>query len=91
MTYQFITDAGHGWLQVPLTEFMQALRAGLGFSSYSYANPRTGMVYLEEDMDANTFVQWYKDKHNTPLAYEVKHYDNECFVRQLPSLRDTRR
>lgn len=23
MNYQFITDAGHGWLQVPVTELMR--------------------------------------------------------------------
>lgn len=91
MAYQFITDAGHGWLQVPVTQFIQALKEGKGFSSCSYANLRTGMVYLEEDLDANTFVQWYKDKYKQALEYEVKHYEDDCFIRDLPNLTDTRK
>ena len=86
MTYQFITDPGHGWLQVPIHEYIQAVKDGTSISSCSYANLRTGYVYLEEDMDAHNFVQWYKDKHGAPLEYEVTHHDQDCFIRNLRSL-----
>lgn len=89
--FQFITDSGHGWLQVPVSDFLQALQDGEGFSSYSYASPKTGYVYLEEDLDANTFVAWYKRVRGEALVYDVKNYDGDCFVRELPSLIDTRK
>lgn len=91
MTHQFITDAGHGWLQVPVSAVVDAINDGQGFSSCSYANLKTGYAYLEEDCDAPAYTQWYKDTHGAPLEYEVTHYDGDCFIRELPNLIDTRR
>lgn len=90
MTHQFITDSGHGWLQVPVSAVVDAINDGQGFSSCSYANMKTGYAYLEEDLDAHTYTQWYKDTHGKPLEYEVQHHDGDCFVRNLPNLIDTR-
>jgi hypothetical protein len=50
MKYQFIYDAGHGWLRVPLKE-IEALN--IKPSSYSYRDQKFG--YLEEDCDASMF------------------------------------
>jgi len=51
--YRFISDPGHGWLEVPWKEL-----ADLGIlpkvSQYSYQ--RGDMVYLEEDCDAGLFA-----------------------------------
>lgn len=89
MTYQFISDPGHGWLQITINDLVEALKAGQGFSSFSYANPKTGMVYLEEDLDASTYLSW---KHpNKDYELEERTIDGDCFVRRLPSLLDTRK
>lgn len=87
--YTFVTDAGHGWLQVPLTEFINSLKHGKGYSSCSYANPKTGFVYLEEDLDASTFIQYLKDRGEEFKFTEVSH-GNTSWVRNLPNLKDTR-
>lgn len=54
MKLRYITDPGHGWLEVPVN-----LLAELGIedkiTSYSYR--RGTMVYLEEDLDMHTFMQ----------------------------------
>ncbi len=54
MKLRYITDPGHGWLEVP-----KSLLAELGIedkiSSYSYQNGL--MAYLEEDLDMHTFMQ----------------------------------
>lgn len=65
--YQFISDDGHGWLGVP----SDALR-GIGdrITVFSYYEPDTGTVWLEEDCDVATFIravapgierQWWAD------------------------------
>lgn len=52
-TYSFISDPGHGWLQVPMSELEE-----LGIASeVSRSSRRSGTVaYLEEDRDAELFV-----------------------------------
>lgn len=67
MTLDFHYDAGHGWLKVTTYQL-----AKLGIynqvSRYSYidianANPdQSYNVYLEEDCDANLFLNACKDK-----------------------------
>lgn len=54
MGYTFITDPGHGWLSVPLSDLH---KYGLihEISSYSYMT-RT-RAYLEEDCDAWKFIR----------------------------------
>lgn len=53
MKYRFISDAGHGWLEVPVGEVR-----GLGIedeiSKYSYINE--DYVYLEEDVDIMAYI-----------------------------------
>ena len=56
-TYNFIEDAGHGWLAVPY-KHLQGLRIVDDISQYSY---RDGvMCYLEEDCDAGVFLDAYR-------------------------------
>ena len=52
MTYRFISDPGHGWLEVPLAELSILPYPP---SSYSYRND--GFAYLEEDCDAPLFLR----------------------------------
>lgn len=84
--HQFVTDSGHGWLQIPVSAYMDAVHDGVKISSYSYADMRTGYVYLEEDMDAPSYMKWYERVHKERLQYEEQHHDGDCFVRNLPML-----
>lgn len=52
--YRFFEDPGHGWLEVPRRE---VVASGARISRYSYYNPDTDMVYLEEDCDALSFLE----------------------------------
>lgn len=80
-TYNFISDPGHGWLEVPVTEVRAS---GAKISPYSYRGRVKGeaMAYLEEDCDAGKFLDIMKQK-----GFEIKinhiDADRECFVRDL--------
>lgn len=52
--YDFYGDSGHGWLAVPVKELHQ-LGIADKISRFSYRRGDT--AYLEEDQDAETFVQ----------------------------------
>lgn len=64
--YEFISDAGHGWMKVPAKELKQ-----LGIVSeityYSYLSTNRKFVYLEEDYDAGIFI-----KAKRAIGQEVK-------------------
>jgi len=54
MNFRFISDPGHGWVEVPM-QLIELLGIKSKISAYSY---RKGtMAYLEEDCDAFEFVQ----------------------------------
>lgn len=54
-TYRFFYDPGHAWLEVDVSEILK-LNLADKISEYSYINPTTGKVYLEEDIDAGIFI-----------------------------------
>ncbi len=80
MSYRFIEDPGHGWLEVPLSELL-TLGIAQKISRYSYQSRDGRTVYLEEDCDAPRF-----DKAKGPGAkWKVKlTYQDPTFVRSLP-------
>ena len=51
--YRSFRDGGHGWLEVPRAEVEAS---GAQISPYSYYDPKTDMVYLEEDCDMWSFL-----------------------------------
>ena len=53
-TLRFISDPGHGWLEVPIAEVV-ALGIHNDISPYSYHHD--GMAYLEEDLDAGVYIK----------------------------------
>ena len=82
--YVFHADPGHGWLAVPLHEFIYLGLTIKSFSSYSY---RKGSVaYLEEDCDAPKFAQAYVAKHSQPLPIVEKHTNYASPIRDYPRL-----
>ena len=80
--YTFISDPGHGWLEVPSAELIKTGIA-LDISECSYRDPKTGNVYLEEDIDAPLFMA---AAGVTDKDIRHKHHDAGCFVRKLPHI-----
>jgi hypothetical protein len=54
MTYNYLQDPGHGWLQVPMTE-IKKLGLAQKISVYSYR--KGDSAFLEEDCDMSLFIQ----------------------------------
>ena len=79
MTYRFITDPGHGWLEVPRAE-LDALGIRHSISEYSYQSGE--LVYLEEDCDFARFAA-AKASRAEPVQY-TELYQENTFVRNLP-------
>ena len=50
---RFISDAGHGWLEVPTVD---VIKAGITPSRYSYVDADNGRTYLEEDCDMAAYL-----------------------------------
>ena len=59
-TFDYIQDAGHGWIKVPVY-LLESLHIADKVSHYSYW--RAGYGYLEEDCDAALFFNAYHAKH----------------------------
>lgn len=57
-TFDFISDPGHGWLKVSLSDIAALGLTNRDFSAYSYR--RDNDLYLEEDCDASKFIIAYK-------------------------------
>tara|TARA_R110002012_G_scaffold287460_5_gene479844 strand:- start:506 stop:787 length:282 start_codon:yes stop_codon:yes gene_type:complete len=77
----FYADAGHAWLAVPL-DALEDLEIADDISQYSYQSKSKGLVYLEEDMDAGTFIQAFKKKYGFPPNW-IETYHHTSHVRNL--------
>ena len=75
--YNFHHDAGHGWLEMPLSEFREL---DISVSGYSYYSSRS--VYLEEDCDAGLAIDALKAAGISPTLNSIFH-DGQCFIREL--------
>jgi hypothetical protein len=58
-TFDYIQDAGHGWIKVPVF-LLESLHIADKVSHFSYY--RAGYGYLEEDSDAALFFNAYHAK-----------------------------
>ena len=79
MTYRFISDPGHGWLEVPRAE-LNSLGIAHKISEYSYQKGE--LAYLEEDCDFARFAA-AKEAAGQPLEYRELYQEN-TFIRNLP-------
>lgn len=88
ITFRFLADPGHGWLEVP-----EAISRSIGirpenYSPYSYVkrnNPADNILYLEEDLDAGFFAVTWKKKFGEAIDTEYV-YEEKSTVRGLPRL-----
>lgn len=83
MTYDFIFDAGHGWLKVPRAELV---RLGILEEVTSCSYQRDTWVYLEEDVDAKTFIK-AKKQHGEKFKYRERNCNAWNRVRNYASFR----
>lgn len=83
-TYTYHLDGGHGWLEVPYKDF---LNAGLTLSQvkhYSYANVENFVptLYLEHDCHMPLFLKAMKDR-GVDVEFTWKHHDGDAFIRNF--------
>lgn len=79
MKVDFYSDSGHGWLKV---SFALLLKMGIQNKISGYSYIRNGSAYLEEDCDANIFINAYKKmygdlniiEHNTNGQSKIRRY-----------------
>lgn len=75
---RYLKDAGHGWLEVSLRKYPDALEYGTGFG---YLDAEGGTIYLEEDCEAGAFLKAHPEARQ---SIYVEHYDGDSAVRRLP-------
>ena len=78
--YNFYSDDAHGWLEVPRAEVETS---DITVTPYSYYNPKTDMVYLEEDVDMINFM----DATGTTLS-DMRMQSKSFSPRNLPAFNE---
>lgn len=79
----FYSDSGHGWLRVKRNE-LKDLNIENNITPCSYQN--NDYVYLEEDLDATTFINAYKNKYNCEPILKTS-YSHQSHIRQYENYR----
>jgi len=80
---RFISDPGHGWLEVPMS-IVESLHIKDEISKYSYLYK--GMAYLEEDCDAGKFMKAFEKLFGVePKIHEV--HQERSPIRSYPRFR----
>lgn len=74
----FISDAGHGWLKVPLEKGLP-FGTGYGYMDKTFA-------YLEEDCEASAFLKAHPeiDVNKIPEEYVGDEWDGRCMFVSIP-------
>lgn len=72
--FKFISDPGHGWLEVDISDIHAVGLTSASFSRFSYRKHDT--CYLEEDCDASRFIDAYQAKFNHSPHITNKHQEN---------------
>ena len=83
--YTYHIDAGHGWLEVPYRDLLNAGLHMSQVSGFSYAQVTDQYVptlYLEEDCDMALFLNALQSKGEEFELVE-KHHDGDAFIRNL--------
>lgn len=86
--YNFYTDPGHGWLEVPRAE-LKALGILSKVSGYSYQ--KGNMVYLEEDCDLSLFcdTRGAKRVHDLGRIHDIVAKHSDSPIRNYPQFTHT--
>jgi hypothetical protein len=77
---RFVSDPGHGWLEVPMAT-LRYLGIESKITIYSYR--KEDMVYLEEDCDAPTFIDAYRNRYGARPAWK-EIFEENTPIRSYP-------
>ena len=82
ITKTFYSDPGHAWLKVDITDLVDL---GLERSITAYSFRRGSSVFLEEDLDATTFIKRFQRRRpNYQLKFDDQHTDKRSKIRSYP-------
>ena len=88
---RWVVDRGHGWLEVPLEQALEASLEVRQVSRHSYVDRELGLAYLEEDFDAGVWLEWQfgSDMTGAELrsvcsSFDVHRVEGWSWVRDLP-------
>lgn len=84
MTFKVYTDPGHGWIAVK-RKLLHELNIADKITPYSYQKGDT--VYLEEDLDASTFIAVYTQTYGERPSLVEKYTHKQSPVRYYESYR----
>lgn len=76
---RFISDPGHGWLEVPIADVHAS---GISVSPYSYIDDTH--YYLEEDCDCTAYMVAV----NPDMEVDDLHLNLEAWIRDLDRVND---
>lgn len=88
MKYAFFSDPSHGWLKVSIEEIKQ-LNICTAISRFSYISSDRKYAYLEEDQDAQIFLNavlaadWFEDMEAIRNCTKQFYSDPPSFIRNL--------
>jgi len=88
MKYAFFSDPSHGWLKVSIDE-LKLLDLIPHISSFSYISNDRKYAYLEEDQDAQIFLNavlaadWFEDMEAIRNCTKQFYSDPPSFIRNL--------
>jgi len=91
ITFRFLEDPGHGWLEVPVWASLAVGVKPEEYSPFSYHKPvhdGDNLLYLEEDCDAGFFAAYFEATTGRKLGPQIKHiFEEQSTVRdRLPRL-----
>lgn len=75
---RYITDVGHGWLEVSLSDYPNATKYGTG---YGFLDSRRGVIYLEEDCEMGAFLADHPEVRDSIRHLSI---DGDATIRRLP-------
>ena len=86
---RFISDPGHGWLEVPTADVEASGYIPSQYSHESFAYGLEAFTYLEEDCDVAGFIQalGVAPEAVAPTVSYISYYertDSDSWVRDLP-------
>tara|TARA_R110000737_G_scaffold166427_1_gene193575 strand:+ start:141 stop:416 length:276 start_codon:yes stop_codon:yes gene_type:complete len=82
ITKTFYSDPGHAWLKVDITDLVDL---GLERSITAYSFRRGSNVFLEEDLDATTFIKTFQRKNpDYQLKFDDQYTDQLSKIRNYP-------
>lgn len=83
ITLTFHTDPGHGWLEVP-----KSLAHSLGITISPWSYEKGDNYFLEEDLDANTFMEAARESGLKIKTIGNDHRNSDSPIRNYDSVRD---